>query len=103
MDNPDSLSIADLRAGAISVPSHAVYRAFEQETVALNIETGEYYGLNPTAGRMIELLEETGAFGATAERLVEEFARPREEIEGDLAELCNGLRARGLIVVASAW
>ena len=51
--------IGENRAGS-PCPSHVVYRTFVTETVALNIETGQYHGLNATAGRMLEVLERGG-------------------------------------------
>ena len=35
----------------VKLPQHVVYRDFVSETVLLNIQTGKYHGLNPTAGR----------------------------------------------------
>ena len=83
----------------ISVPSHVVYRAFVTETVALNIETGQYHGLNSTAGRMLEELERRGTVAGAAPALAQEFEQPVDRIRVDLVTLCETLHARGLIVV----
>jgi hypothetical protein len=79
------------------MPRHAVYRAFAHETVVLNLETGKYHGLNPTAGRMLERLEGAISVSAAAELLVQDYGRGLEEIQRDLYELCLDLRARGLL------
>jgi DNA-binding CsgD family transcriptional regulator len=42
----------------VRVPQHVVHRAFPARTVVLNLETGKYHGLNPTAGRMLTALEQ---------------------------------------------
>ena len=34
----------------VRVPRHVVHRDFPAQTVILNLETGKYHGLNPTAG-----------------------------------------------------
>lgn len=97
-DPPD----AELLTGTVRLPEHAVYRAFAAETVVLNLDTGQYYGLNPTAGRMLEVLVEAGRFATAVDRLSADFGRPRDEIERDLCALCAGLKERGLISVRPA-
>jgi hypothetical protein len=84
----------------ITVPDHVVHRAFVSETVVLNLRTGVYHGLNATAGRMLELLQETGSFGETADRLVVEYNRTSVEIHQDLRMLCGELLQRELIELA---
>ena len=81
----------------IRVPEHVVSRAFEAETVLLNLRTGSYHGLNATGGRMLSLLRETGSVLATAETISEETSHPVEDITRDLTRLCTGLAERGLI------
>src|SRR4051812_4562389 len=88
--------IAELRVG---VPRHVVYRDFVSETVLLNIETGQYHGLNPTAGRMLQVLDEVASVADSIERLAREFEQPVERIEQDLTDLCEGLLSRGLLEV----
>lgn len=90
---------AQLPAGRITVPDHVVHRAFEQETVLLNLETGQYHGLNSTAGRMLEALQHLGDAGAAARQIADEYEVPVERVESDLAQLCEQLAERGLIVV----
>jgi coenzyme PQQ synthesis protein D (PqqD) len=93
---PNPLSIM---AGKARVPPHVVYRAFAQETVVLNLDTGRYHGLNPTAGHMLEALDRAATVGAAAERLAKEYAQAVEQIERDLYTLCVDLRARGLLEI----
>jgi hypothetical protein len=78
-----------------------VHRAFPTETVLLNLETGQYHGLNPTAGRMFEVLGEDGKLRCAAERLAGEFEQPLEAVSGDLSSLCAGLIERGLLEVVA--
>jgi hypothetical protein len=95
----EALDRASILAGKARVPQHAVYRKFVQETVVLNLATGKYHGLNPTAGRMLETLEVAPTVAAAAELLAEEYARPADELEQDLCELCVDLQARGLLEI----
>jgi Coenzyme PQQ synthesis protein D (PqqD) len=79
------------------IPDHVVYRAFATETVILNLETGKYHGLNPTGGRMLDLLSQDRTVADASRRLAEEYGRPVEEIERDLSDFCVQLADRGLI------
>jgi hypothetical protein len=78
-------------------PEHVVYRPFVKETVVLNLQTGKYHGLNPTGGRMLEVLERSETIGAAARQLAEEYGGPLETLEADLCDFCRDLLERGLI------
>ena len=75
------------------VPDHVVYRTFATETVILNLETGKYHGLNPSGGRMLDLLSQDRTVGEAAK----EYGNPVAEIKTDLTSFCSDLVARGLI------
>jgi hypothetical protein len=84
----------------IRVPEHVVYRSFEAETLLLNLQTGQYHGLNETGGRMLELLKQTeGRVGDAARLLADEYEVDPEEIAPDLASFCAALAERGLVEV----
>jgi hypothetical protein len=85
---------------AVCVPGHVVYRDFVAETVVLNLNTGTYHGLNPTAGRMLKLLDEVGDIDAVATQLANEYRRSRAQMAEDLEALCRDLLARDLIDAA---
>jgi hypothetical protein len=80
-----------------SVPEHVVYRPFPHETVVLNLQTGKYHGLNPTAGRVLELLEQGHSLEETAAAVADEYKRPVAEVENDVRMFCSDLSARDLI------
>jgi hypothetical protein len=84
----------------VVVPNTVVHRSFPAETVVLDLQSGVYHGLNHTAGRMLELLEELGRVRAVADRLAEEYDRSPAEIQRDLCRLCEELLDRGLIELA---
>jgi hypothetical protein len=86
----------------VRVPQHVVYRDFATETVVLNLNTGLYHGLNPTAGRMLKLLDELGDLAAVATAVSNEYRRPRAQIAEDLDTLCRDLLARTLIEAVPA-
>lgn len=85
------------REQRVRVPEHVVRRAFEAETVVLNLKTGQYHGVNETGARMLELLQETGSTDETAARIADEYGCSRDEVAGDLLTFCDELAARGLI------
>jgi hypothetical protein len=84
------------------LPRHVVYRSFVNETVLLNLNTGKYHGLNRTAGRMLEILDEVADVEQAAVRLAEEFGQPLDVIRRDLHEFCHDLRERDLIEIENA-
>jgi hypothetical protein len=86
----------------VRVPEHVVSRAFELETVVLNLRTGAYHGLNLTAARMFELLRQHGSVPPAADAAAREFGRPVAEVEGDLELLCADLAQRDLVELESA-
>ncbi|HKP91597.1 MAG TPA: PqqD family protein [Thermoleophilaceae bacterium] len=94
MRSDDDRSILDAR---IRVPEHVVYRDFSDETVILNLESGMYHGLNPTAARMLEELERSPSVTAAVDALTAELGQPREVIERDLVAFCHSLEERGLV------
>lgn len=97
-----SLSTAELLAACVRLPQHVVHRSFVAETVVLNLRTGQYHGLNPTAGRMLEALDVAPTAGATVPELAEEYGVEPAKIEDDLIALCQGLIERGLIEIVDA-
>jgi hypothetical protein len=84
------------------IPEHVVHRDFEEETVVLNLETGQYHGLNVTARRMLAALVEAGSIAVAVAALEEELGVPRSRIERDLVELRDALVARGLLQLDDA-
>jgi hypothetical protein len=93
---PRSSSLLKAR---IKLPQHVVYRSFPSETVVLNLQTGKYHGLNPSAGSMLEALEKSDTVLAAAELAARDFEQPQEAIERDMCDLCNALLSRGLIEI----
>jgi hypothetical protein len=79
------------------MPQHVVYRSFVAETVMLNLQTGQYHGLNPTAGKMLDALQTAPTVGAAIPALIEQYGIAQEQIERDLLALVGGLLERGLI------
>jgi hypothetical protein len=81
----------------VRVPQHVVYRGFGSETVALNLATGKYHGLNPTAGRMLEVLRDTPVLDEAAVIVAREFDVPLDRVRQELVQFSEDLAARGLV------
>jgi hypothetical protein len=92
----------DLADAQLRVPEHVVFRTFDAETVVLNLDSGQYHGLNGTAGRMLELLGENGSVNATASVVAAEFGQQLDRVTDDLMGLCRNLLDRGLLEVVGA-
>ncbi|MEA2440576.1 MAG: hypothetical protein QOH76_2000 [Thermoleophilaceae bacterium] len=88
----------DILAAQVRVPEHVVYREFQDETVILNLDSGNYHGLNATAAKMVETLGSAARVSDAIDSLAAEFQQPREVIERDVVALCRSLEERGLIV-----
>ncbi|HEY2054837.1 MAG TPA: PqqD family protein [Solirubrobacterales bacterium] len=99
MFNDVSSTVARTSEGQVVVPQHVVHRRFPTETVVLNLRTGKYHGLNPTAGLMLEELAGSGSIAATAARVAAEHGRDVGEVEADLRDLVAALRDRDLIEI----
>jgi hypothetical protein len=84
---------------AVQVPAHVVFRAFAAETIMLNLQTGTYHGLNPTAGRMLETLEQHAVIAEAATVIAGHYSEDPAAVQTDLLALCSGLIERGLLVV----
>ena len=83
----------------VEIPQHVVFRTFAAETIMLNLKTGTYHGLNPTAGTMLETLQRHGVIADAAAVITAHFCADAEAVQSDLLALCSGLMKRGLLVV----
>lgn len=81
----------------IRIPKHVVHRDFPTQTVVLNLETGRYHGLNPTAGQMLTSLEHAPTLAAAARAIADRYSRPQATVERDLCDLCTQLLSRGIV------
>lgn len=102
MASRDTITNEALLTEKAHTPEHVVYRPFVKETVVLNLQTGKYHGLNPTGGRMLEVLERAETVGAAARQLAAEYGGAPEALEADLCDFCRDLLERGLIELRPA-
>lgn len=92
--DPDAVLSARLR-----LPQHVVHRNFVAETVVLNLQTGKYHGLNPMAGRMLDVLDEAPSVRDAARLIADEYGQDQKSVEADLIVFCRDLLERKLVEV----
>jgi Coenzyme PQQ synthesis protein D (PqqD) len=92
----------DLLTARVRMPQHVVCRSFIAETVVLNLHTGQYHGLNPSAGRMLEALQQAPTVSAAVPEIAAQYGVEQELIQRDLLALVGGLLERGLIETVDA-
>jgi hypothetical protein len=84
---------------ALAVPGHVLTRRASGETVLLNLDTEEYYGLDGVGTRLWELIEGGTTLGQAVGTLLNEFEVTRPVLEADLASVLNELCDCGLVLV----
>jgi hypothetical protein len=81
----------------VRVPAHVVFKPFPAETVVLDLKSGLYHGLNPTGGRMLDVLSKASSIREAGVTLALEYGVELARVERDIMALCDGLVERGLI------
>ena len=80
--------------------THGVLRLMlelQGETVLLQLDSGEYFGLDPVSTRIWQLIVETGDLAAVEAAMLLEFDVERAVLEKDLARIVDDLVTRQLI------
>jgi hypothetical protein len=86
----------------VVVPAHVLIRRLDGESVLLNLETEEYFGLDTTGTRMWEVATQSSCIEAAYATLVHEFDVEPELLRANLAELIVRLTENGLLTLSSA-
>jgi len=83
----------------VTVAEHVYTETVEDETVLLELESGQYYGLDAVGSRLWQLLTELGSTDAVVAAAAEEFDATPAELRNDIANLVHELADRKLVVV----
>jgi hypothetical protein len=87
-------------SSSVSVPSGVFRQELPgDESVALNLQTEEYYGLDPIATRMWLALEECRSVDGAYEQLLGEYEVEPATLRDHLIGFVDQLVERGLLVV----
>jgi Coenzyme PQQ synthesis protein D (PqqD) len=81
----------------IPVENDVVWRIVEGEAVVLNVSTGHYYTLNPTATMIWELLVEQQSLNEIIATIVDTTDAKAEAVRSDVLEQVASWRTEGLI------
>jgi hypothetical protein len=84
----------------VSIPDSVLSTELHDEGVLLNLETGEYFGLDGVGMEMWKLLRANGDVGAARAALLEQYDVAEDVLAKDLDELIAKLAERKLLVLA---
>ena len=85
-----------------AAPKHVLVRLLDQESVLLNLETEQYFGLDETGTRMWQLVTSMPTIDAAYFQLIEEYDVDPDTLRSNLAELLEHLVENGLIATQPA-
>ena len=85
-----------------TAPAHVLVRFLDRESVLLNLETEQYFGLDETGTRMWQLVTASPNIDAAYEELLAEFDVEPELLHSNLTELLGQLVENGLLQVLPA-
>lgn len=74
----------------------------DREQVMLNIETGSYYGLAGTAGRIWDLFEQPRSLGEVVAVLLKEYAVDEATCQASVLRFAGELQREGLLQPVAA-
>ena len=84
----------------VSIPDSVLSTELHDEGVLLNLETGEYFGLDGVGMEMWKVLRANGDVGAARAALLEQYDVAEDLLAKDLDELIAKLAERKLLLVA---
>ena len=85
-----------------TAPAHVLVRFLDRESVLLNLETEQYFGLDETGTRMWQLVTVSPNIDAAYEELLADFDVEPELLRSNLTELLGQLVENGLLQVLPA-
>src|SRR5438034_11249446 len=87
------------RKRRVRVSPSTLSRELQGETVLLQMDTGEYFGLDEIGTRIWQLISEKGDLDEVESAMLEEFEASREVLVTDLQRVVDELAARHLIEI----
>jgi hypothetical protein len=81
------------------VPDHVLARRSGEETVLLNLDSEQYYGLDEVGTRLWELIDDGAAFESVVDTLLTEYPVDRQTLVDDLTSVLGDLERNGLVVI----
>ena len=84
------------------VSSGTLYRELQGESVLLQLDSGEYFGLDEVGTRIWQLIVEKGDLAEVEAAMLEEFDVDKAALSNDLSRLVDQLVAKRLIEIEPA-
>jgi len=81
----------------IIIPDDVLVQELQGESVLLNVNTENYYGLDEVGTRMWMVLSESPSIADAIDKLLEEYEVERATLESDVIDLLNKLLEKKLI------
>jgi hypothetical protein len=85
----------------VRIPDTILSTELQKEGVLLNLETGEYFGLDEVGMDMWKILGSSDSVEAARTVLIEQYEVSEEVLTHDLDQFITTLAERGLVVIAS--
>jgi len=85
-----------------AAPAHVLVRFLDQESVLLNLQTEQYFGLDETGTRMWRLVTTSPNIDAAYQELLTEYDVQPDLLRENLTELLGRLVEHGLLQVLPA-
>ncbi len=83
----------------LRVADNVLKRTAGNETVLLDLDSEEFFGLDGVGARAFELFEEPRRLDAVVDTLLVEYDVDRETLTADVTDLVTALVTRNLLVV----
>jgi hypothetical protein len=87
-------------AQTIQISSEVLFQEVGGETVLLDLESEQYFGLDAVGTRIWALIGEGASVGHVIDTLLDEYEVERATLETDVTELLSRLAEAGLIRLA---
>ena len=84
---------------SVRISKDVIIQELEGDAILLNIQDGMFFGLNPVAHRMWELLTELGEAEKVLTQLRQEYEASEEQLRQDLIDFIEKLRLKGLVEI----
>jgi len=86
--------------GRLLIPQTVVFEVLDEEAIVLDMESGNYYRLNPTGTAIWKLIEQLGEVQEVQRAMLEAYDVTPQQLRADLFPLIDTLAGKGLLVAA---
>ena len=90
-----SISFSD----RVRIPDDVLISTLQDESVFLNLDSEQYFGLDNVGTRMFFVLTNSDSIEAAYESLAQEYEVDREVLRADLIVLVDKLLQQGLVII----